>query len=172
MTENGVTTPVQVVVENATDLVLRGEGFELRLAGECTNSCTVQTDASGRQVIQLERDGAARVAGEGFMPGSQVLVWLFSTPTFLGELTVAADGTFAGSVPLSGVEIGTHTLQVNGTSFDGQPRTANLGVVVAQAVGNELLPTTGQGTSGVTWAVALLAVGAVLLLTRRRLVQR
>lgn len=172
VTENGVVTAVATVIENATDLVLRGDGFELRLAGDCTGSCTVQTDASGRQVIQLESNGAARVAGLGFKPGTPVYVWLFSTPTFLGELTVNADGTFSGSVPLTNVDTGTHTLQVNGTSVDDKPRTANLGVVVAPAVApapaEPPLPTTGQGTSGFLWGLGLLAVGCLLLVSRRR----
>lgn len=166
-----MTTPVQVVVENATDLVLRGDGFELRLAGECSTECTVRTDASGRQVIELESNGAARVAGSGFLPGTPVYVWLFSTPTFLGELTVNTDGSFTGFVPLFGVETGTHTLQVNGTSFDGKPRTANLGVVVTPAAvpSPGVLPATGTNNSNmVIWGWALLAGGALLLATRRR----
>lgn len=170
--ENGVATTVEVVVEDSTDLVLRGADFELRLAGECTSECTVQTDASGRQVIQLETNGAARVAGEGFLPGTPVYVWLFSTPTFLGELTVNADGSFSGLVPLLGVETGTHTLQVNGTSFDGEPRTANLGVVVTPAATPapqpDSLPSTGQNLTGLVWGLALMAAGALLLAGRRR----
>jgi len=172
VTQNGVATPVEVVVENATDLVLRGADFELRLAGDCEAGCTVQTDDAGRQVIQLESNGSARVAGDGFLPGTPVYVWLFSEPMFLGELTVGDDGTFGGSVPLAGVEVGQHTLQVNGTSLDGELRTANLGVVVAPVAtptpGEGELPSTGEGLSPLAWVLALVVSGGVLLVGRRR----
>ena len=59
--------------------------------------------ADGRQVLTLEERGKANVSGEGFLAGTQVYVWLFSEPTFLGELTVQADGTFAGAVSLEGI---------------------------------------------------------------------
>jgi hypothetical protein len=48
---------------------------------------------------------------------------------------------FAGSVALGDIAPGEHTLQVNGTSFDGKARTANLGVLV-NASG---VPTPGPG---------------------------
>ena len=161
------------MVEDSTDLVLRGADFELRLAGECTGACTVQTDASGRQVIQLETNGAARVAGEGFLPGTPVYVWLFSEPRFLGELTVGADGTFTGVVPLGDIAVGEHTLQANGTSFDGVARSANLGVLVNPAAlptpaAGELPSTGSNATPMVLLALVLLGFGAVAVGRRPR----
>jgi hypothetical protein len=169
--ENGVAVSVELVAEGGTDLVLRGAGFELRLSGECSSGCSVQTDGSGRQILQLDSEGAARVSGEGFQAGSSVYVWLFSSPVFLGELTVGAGGTFSGSLPLTGVEPGEHTLQVSGVSTDGQVRTANLGVVVASSslvpdLGT--LPATGQSLDAVKWMLLMLGLGGVLLIARRR----
>jgi hypothetical protein len=169
--ENGVAVSVELVAEGGTDLVMRGAGFELRLSGECSSGCSVQTDGSGRQILQLDSEGAARVSGEGFQAGSSVYVWLFSTPVFLGELTVGDDGTFSGSLPLTGVEPGEHTLQVSGVSTDGQVRTANLGVVVASSslvpdLGT--LPATGQSLDAVKWMLLMLGLGGVLLIARRR----
>jgi LPXTG-motif cell wall-anchored protein len=101
------------------------------------------------------------------LAGTPVYVWLFSEPTFLGELTVNADGTFTGTVPLGDIAPGEHTLQVNGTSFDGKPRTANLGVLV-NPVAAPVLPSTGSDPAAL-WVLAasLLALGLVLT-TRRR----
>jgi hypothetical protein len=169
--ENGVAVSVELVAEGGTDLVMRGAGFELRLSGECSSGCSVQTDGSGRQILQLDSEGAARVSGEGFQAGSSVYVWLFSSPVFLGELTVGAGGTFSGSLPLTGVEPGEHTLQVSGVSTDGQVRTANLGVVVASSslvpdLGT--LPATGQSLDAVKWMLLLLGLGGALLIARRR----
>jgi LPXTG-motif cell wall-anchored protein len=170
VTEDGAPTPVEVVIENRTDLVMRGQDFVLRLRGECTDGCEVSADATGRETIELETDGAARVSGEGFLPGTPVYVWLFSEPTFLGEFTVAADGTFVGRVPLNGIAAGLHTLQVNGTSFDGVMRSANLGVIVTErpAPGDAVLPSTGaNGSMASAWALVMLAIGGLLVITRR-----
>jgi hypothetical protein len=170
--EDGLQVAVDVLVENDVELVIRATTFELRLSGECSvAACVIDTDDEGRQVMTLEKDGLANTSGLGFLPGSRVDVWLFSEPRYLGQFTVAADGTFAGPVPFSGVEVGEHTLQVNGLSMTGVQRSANLGVVVTSA---EVLtlPSAGAGTIEL-WmlAVALLGVGAILA-TRRRPVPR
>ena len=60
------------VGDASTDLVLRSEDFELRLAGECTNGCTIATTADGREVLTLEERGLAKVSGEGFLAGTPV----------------------------------------------------------------------------------------------------
>jgi hypothetical protein len=164
---DGVPVSVEVFVEASTDLVLRGDGFELRLAGECSAGCSITTTADGRQVLELEERGLAKVSGEGFLAGTPVYVWLFSEPRFLGELTVNADGTFTGSVPLGDIAPGEHTLQVNGISFDGLPRTANLGVVVNALSAPTTLPATGSDPLGL-WVLALALLGLGLILTVRR----
>jgi hypothetical protein len=164
---DGVAESVEVFVEASTDLVLKGQDFELRLAGECATGCQIETTADGRQVLTLEERGLANVSGEGFSAGTPVFVWLFSEPRFLGELTVNADGSFTGTVPLGDIAPGEHTLQVNGTSFDGKPRSANLGVLV-NPVAAPVLPSTGSDPAGL-WvlAVSLFALGLILTARRR-----
>jgi hypothetical protein len=172
---DGVPEVVEVFVADSTDLVLRGDGFQMALAGECSFGCTIRTDAEGRQVLELEENGFAKVQGEGFKPGTPVYIWLFSEPKFLGELTVLADGSFAGSVSIAGIENGTHTLQVNGTSADGKARTANLGVLVSpEGVPTPLpgrLPATGSDAGLLTWVLLFTALGGALVwMSRRRTV--
>jgi LPXTG-motif cell wall-anchored protein len=137
-----VPTDVERFVDNDTDLVLRGQGFELRLAGQCSGGCVIDTSPDGREVLTLEQEGRANVGGEGFLPGA-----------------------------LEGIEVGEHTLQVNGTSFDGVPRTANLGVLVnpapLPAPGWGVLPSTGTDTTAL-WLVALVMLGLGLVATTRR----
>lgn len=169
---DGVPEVVEVVVVDSTVLALRGGGFQLTLSGECSYGCTIRTNAEGRQILEMEENGTAKVAGDGFMPGSTVYVWLFSEPKFLGELTVPADGTFAGGVSLAGVENGSHTLQVNGTSFDGTARTANLGVLVSPAGAPTVfpgsLPAAGSDAGWLVWVMLLTSVGGALVWANRR----
>jgi hypothetical protein len=81
--------------------------------------------------IAFTRGSTLRVDGTGMMPGSQVAVWLHSTPTKLGSANVGADGTFAEvlSVPAN-IELGGHKVQFIGSAPDGSTMEFALGVTV------------------------------------------
>lgn len=172
---NGQSIPAQIELVSPTEVAVRGVGFELVLAAECASGCQVITTPDGRPVIQLEDGGGVRVSGIGFLPGSVAYVWLFSEPRLLGTVMVNADGTFVSTLPLGDLEKGEHTLQVNGTSATGAPRSANLGVLVGEvglpAPVPGRLPATGQGDRGlhVTLALLCLITGGVTLVRSRRL---
>jgi hypothetical protein len=170
--EDGVPVAVQIYVEDDTELVIEASTFELRLSGECDSGCTITESDAGEQVLTLEEDGSARTEGLGFLPGSKVDIWMFSEPRYLGQLTVAADGTFLGSVELAGIAVGEHTLQVNGLSMSGAQRSANLGVVVNPVPElmpvSSVLPRTGASATALWWeALGLMGAGAVALGWRR-----
>jgi hypothetical protein len=81
--------------------------------------------------VALTRGSTLRVDGTGMLPGSQVAVWLYSTPTKLGSADVKADGTYAEvlSVP-SEIELGGHKVHFIGTAPDGSTMEFALGVTV------------------------------------------
>jgi hypothetical protein len=81
--------------------------------------------------VALTRGSTLRVDGTGMLPGSQVAVWLHSTPTKLGSAEVKADGTFAEvlSVP-SAIELGGHKVHFIGSAPDGSTMEFALGVTV------------------------------------------
>jgi hypothetical protein len=167
--EDGVPVSVQVFVEDDTELVIEASTFDLRLSGECETSCTVEETSEGRYVLTLEEDGTARTEGTGFQPGSVVDVWLFSEPRYLGQVTVGPDGTFTGSVLLGDVEVGEHTLQVNGVTTAGGQRSANMGVLVNSAdLETPTLPSAGLGDLAFNWILLLFAAGGLLVLSARR----
>ena len=73
------------------------------------------------------------VSGSGFKPNSKVDVWLFSTPTYLGEVDVDGNGDFEGTLTVpETVSVGPHTLQVTGLSADDKSRSISVGVMVAE----------------------------------------
>jgi hypothetical protein len=75
---DGVAVSVEVFVEASTDLVMKGQDFELRLAGECSAGVRSRRCRDGRQVLELEERGLAKVSGEGFLrrhPGVCVAVF-------------------------------------------------------------------------------------------------
>ena len=81
--------------------------------------------------VAFTRGSTLRVDGTGMLPGSQVAVWLHSTPTKLGSADVGADGAFAEvlSVPAN-IELGGHKVQFIGSAPDGSTMEFALGVTV------------------------------------------
>jgi hypothetical protein len=81
--------------------------------------------------VAFTRGSTLRVDGTGMLPGSQVAVWLYSTPTKLGSADVKADGTYAEvlSVP-SEIELGGHKVHFIGSTPDGSTMEFALGVTV------------------------------------------
>jgi uncharacterized repeat protein (TIGR02059 family) len=177
--ENGEPIEITISVVDQTRLALSGPNFRLVLSGDCSGSdCLIQVDENGRETLVLELDGKAKVSGFGFLPGTLVHVWIFSDPVYLGALLVAEDGTFDGDLQLLGVPAGEHTLQVNGISFDGAERTADLGVLISspseqlpatEADSPELLPFTGADPwKFLTLGLLLALLGSLLMSVRGR----
>jgi LPXTG-motif cell wall-anchored protein len=172
--DNGVAVPVEVEVVTNTQVVVRTPGVEFRLTPQCVSACAVATSDDGSPVLQLEPTGGVLVQVTGARPGTTAYVWLFSEPRLLGEVTIGADGTFDGVLPLDGIEDGTHTLQITMITANGSVRTANFGVVVtasgAPTPGPGVLPSTGNGLSAMLLLVAalLLMTGGLALAGRRR----
>jgi hypothetical protein len=145
-----------------------GAGFSMELAVGNGPSYSVVD----RQVLTVAPSGMVDVQGEGFSPGSEVDVWVFSDPTYLGFLVVAEDGTFSGSLALPiDIPAGEHTVQANGISRTGALRSLNAGIMVEEIA----LPATGQSTSMVVDLALIVAASGLLFMMmaprRRRLVR-
>lgn len=123
-TLTAITADKQALVEGA------GWSLSLQLSGEGSGI----TENSDGVFMTLVRGEAANFGGDGFMPGTIASIWLFSDPTKLGEVTIAADGSFSGVTgPLdAAIATGEHTIQIQGVGFDGYIRSANLGVLVTE----------------------------------------
>jgi hypothetical protein len=161
---DGVPQPVTISTRGGT-LTMTGDGFTVGLGAVAADGTRLAVDDQGR-VIATD-GGKVQVAGEGFRPGSTVDVWLFSTPRLLGEVTVGAQGTFASALALpAGVELGAHTVQLNGVSHDGELRSLSTGIVV-QAKGSDVPALAYTGVE----VLPLIAVGGVLMLVGAGAVQ-
>lgn len=119
------------------------------------------------------------VTGQSFEPDTVVTVELHSDPVELGTATVQSDGTFAltATIP-TGTPAGQHDIVV----LAGGVELATLAITIAAADdggavgggsgGDDPLASTGADL-GIVWAglaaaVLLLALGATLLVMRRR----
>ncbi|WFR67251.1 hypothetical protein P9139_01065 [Curtobacterium flaccumfaciens] len=91
-------------------------------------------------------------------------VWMFSTPTLLGTLTVAADGTVSVSIP-SDAPAGQHRIVV--TAADGT--VLGWTTITIDPVTGELAFTGAAGLGACALAAfLLLAAGTGVLIVRRR----
>jgi hypothetical protein len=164
VTLDGVEVPV-VLTREANTVTLTGDGFGMSLIGLDQNQTAGSLDADGNLI--LEAGGYARVAGNGFAPNTDVMVYLFSDPVGLGTVPTDETGSFDALLPVpADTPAGPHTVQANGFTRDGQVRSMNLGVVVPAT---ELrLPATGSGRHGAVLALLFATLGTAGLLAGRR----
>lgn len=150
-------------------VAIAGDGWSLELSGG--------VNQEANQPLTFAADQPARVSGDGFMGGTRADVFLFSTPTLLGSVTIADDGTFAADFDIDSalIEAGSHTLQIQGVGADGYVRAANLGVTVSEPTAAAMTSAEASTAGGMAWlwwvigvmAVAGIGVGTILWLSRR-----
>jgi len=123
------TSSHPVAPHAATGLAVTGSGFSLHLAG--LDASGTPLGLSSDAALVLQPDNTTAVSGTGFRPGSNIQLYVFSTARLLGTVTTDAQGNFSGTVPIpTDLDLGHHTLQVNGYTSDGQVRSLSLGVIL------------------------------------------
>jgi len=163
-------TPETVSLSRVDEtLSVAGEGWSFTVTASASNGTA--------ENLAFTRDAPLVFAGAGFMPGTRADVWLFSEPTLMGTVDIAADGTFEASFAVDSnfVPTGDHTLQIQGVGDDGFVRAANLGVVVGDLADTPLVP---PGVDPFSWLPLLLIatalggiatlVGVMVAMSRRR----
>ena len=171
-TNAGVPEQVTVTaVEDQRLAVIEGDGWNMAVGVTSEDGSVEGTD--GGAAIKLVRDQAARVSGEGFMPGTRADVWLFSEPTLLGTVTIDDEGRFDGEVNIDGrvIAVGEHTLQLQGVGTDGYVRSANMGVVVDEPAVGAAEATIESSLSMVWWilgVILLLVLALIIWVIARR----
>jgi hypothetical protein len=83
--------------------------------------------------VRAVRGRYVEVRGNGFAPVSQVEVWIYSDPTLLGSATTDTNGDFVKTfdIPVE-IELGNHTLTLNGVDTKGATLTASVGIIVIE----------------------------------------
>ena len=96
-------------------------------------------DTSAR--VTIEKGNAVTTSGTGFKPFSQVDVYVYSTPIWLGAVVTDQFGNFTTTLPMPpALAEGDHTFQAQGLTPDDRQRTA--------AVPITLVPATTAGKPG------------------------
>ena len=134
-------------------LIVTAGSLTVGIAAVDENGTIQPLDANGNVFVQPE--DLVQVTATGFKTQSEVEVWMFSTPTQLGNVSVNDEGkiTATFTVPKS-TESGDHRIALVGTDSNGKDAKFAVGLIV------------GSTTSLSTTAKVLIAVpivGAVIL---------
>ncbi len=126
---NGKVIGEFIQIVNATQLVAQAGPIQIQIVSR--NSTAQVLEIPSVTQLVLEHDGRAEIAGSGFKEQTTVKIWLFSTPTYLGEFPVGASGVFTAALRIiNTLPVGQHTLQINGITPDNRIFSQSLPVIV------------------------------------------
>ena len=142
LSPSGVITSVMSAVGISPDdpntLVVRVATNEITLS---TVSSTGEPIVPDENTLTILSNGdQVKFGVQGFKPKTEVAVYMFSTPTFVGKVVTDENGNYASALPApNGLKIGMHTIQLGGYLEDGSLATLSLPVVVKQALQSKTL---------------------------------
>ena len=109
------------------------------------------------------------VSGTGYAPGSMVSVVMYSTPQVLTTVVADASGNFTVEVTVpAGLAAGKHTVVASGVDANGVLRYVTLPITVTTTGGAMLANTGADVTVPALGGIAVLGLGAGLIVVARR----
>ena len=112
-------------------LVIKIQSSQATLSTVSPNGSPV---APEEKTLILSKGDAVKFGVQGFMPNTEVSVYIFSIPTFLGKALTDSKGNYTTSFPSpDGLSLGMHTIQLIGYISDGTLTTISLPVLVRNA---------------------------------------
>jgi len=156
--------PVESTLSRSNDqLVVSAGDLSATISAITADGAVAPLDSEGN--IRLSEGDQIQVEASGFAPNSDVEVWLFSTPTLLGTVTVNSEGTASAVFPLPrGAESGNHRVALNGKNVAGDDASFAVGIVIGSNSGG--VSTTGKVLIAIPIALAVLF--ALVIPARRR----
>ena len=126
----GSSEQVSIAADSPNEkLVATGSGWELKIS---TKNSTGQAQLVTQELkLEFQLASRAELAGTGLQPNAKVSVWVFSEPTYVGEVSTNSQGAFDDSLLLpASILPGDHTLQVLSTDPLGRVITLNIPITV------------------------------------------
>ena len=129
--------PAEVITitpnEEKTGIIVSAPDWSLAISSTTKFVQGTTADSSARVVI--EKGNTVTTSGTGFKPFSQVDVYVYSTPTWLGAVITDALGNFTTTLPMpAALPEGDHTFQAEGLTPDNLERTAAVPITLVLAV--------------------------------------
>jgi len=172
VTLNGEPVDSMVLATEASTFTLSHADTRLQLSTRCWSVCPpIVTVDDGGLRMQVVRGSDLMLRATGFQPGAPVTVWVFSDPRRLANSVLDDDGSFLGVVPLTDIEPGNHTLQVNSLGASGDRLSFHMSLVVVAGPADPVaaLPSTGgrHMAAAVLTATMAMVLGAAFVVAVR-----
>lgn len=146
------------IVEGTTSrvdnqVIINAGSFTIGISAVDENGLVKPLNADGNVFVQPQ--DLIKVSATGFQSASDVAVWMFSTPTQLGSVTVTADGKLEGTftIPKS-AESGDHRIALIGKDVNGKDAKFAVGLLVG---------STTQLSTTAKVLIAVPIIGAIVL---------
>ena len=129
----GVTEVVTIKPnEDKTGIIVSSENWSLQIKSTTQFVQGTTEDTSARVVI--EKGNTVTTSGTGFKPFSQVDVYVYSTPTWLGAVMTDEFGNFTTTLPMpNALPEGDHTFQAQGQTPESTERVAAIPITLVPA---------------------------------------
>lgn len=119
--------------EDKTGIIVSSDDWSLQIKSTTQFVQGNTQDTSSRVVI--EKGNTVTTSGTGFKPFSQVDVYVYSTPTWLGAVMTDEFGNFTTTLPMpKALPEGDHTFQAKGITPDDSTRKAEIPITLVPAV--------------------------------------
>jgi hypothetical protein len=130
----GVTEVVTVKPnEDRTGIIVSSDNWSLQIKSTTQFVQGTTEDTSARVVI--EKGNTVTTSGTGFKPFSQVDVYVYSTPTWLGAVMTDEFGNFTTTLPMpNALPEGDHTFQAQGQTPESTQRVAAIPITLVPAI--------------------------------------
>jgi hypothetical protein len=128
-TSGKLDTITVVKTNEPLGVLITATDWSLRLTSTTQFVQGTMQDTNDRVVI--EKGNTVTTSGTGFKPFSQVDIWVYSTPTWLGSVITDAYGNFTTTVPMpSALPAGDHTFQAKGQTPESTVRMADVPITL------------------------------------------
>jgi outer membrane protein OmpA-like peptidoglycan-associated protein len=118
-----------VKTQQPLGVLITAPDWSLRLSSTTQFVSGTTQDTNDRVVI--EKGNTVTTSGTGFKPFSQVDIWVYSTPTWLGAVVTDAFGNFTTTVPMpKALPAGDHTFQAMGQTPESTVRKADVPITL------------------------------------------
>lgn len=118
--------------DEKTGIIVSAQNWSLAIKSTTQFVQGTVEDTSARVVI--EKGNTVTTSGTGFKPFSQVDVWVYSTPTWLGAVMTDQFGNFTTTLPMpNALPEGDHTFQAKGQTPESTERVAAIPITLVPA---------------------------------------
>ncbi len=118
--------------EDKTGIIVSSDDWSLQIKSTTQFVQGNVEDTSARVVI--EKGNTVTTSGTGFKPFSQVDVYVYSTPTWLGAVLTDEFGNFTTTLPMpAALPEGDHTFQAQGQTPESKDRYASIPITLVPA---------------------------------------